>query len=371
MKDNYELWLGFIKRDIPKWEEYDIPENPESWYETYCELREQVQREVDKDAEKLKMAMEGINSERAKHSAKFVGDQRTLRLPQQRPSARQRYASYDRKVGGITPVFAAPSSATLASNPLGAPAWTFERPQIPRSGMPDSRKKNSIFAPKRNKALAVPTKQLNNRATQVKAAPRSLIEEHRQPPGVRVTKNTTPPTLKVPGRAKPQSDLGSNNPVITPSLQEREARLRALTSGKSTNTSKPPETASASSPAPTASPSASTSKDVPTSLPTKKIPEPFTTKIPPRIIRQVPVQRNKSPSAPPQKSSGPSPVAPNPQESPQEPKPKALKRATPEPNSEGDEAKSPPAPAQAPRIATIRKRPAPNVFIQPKRRKLT
>lgn len=191
MKDNHELWLGFIKRDIPKWEEYDIPENPESWYETYCELRERVQREVDKDAEKLKIAMEGINSERAKHSAKFVGDQRTLRLPQQRPSARQRYASYDRRVGGITPVFAAPSSATLASDPLGAPAWTFERPQIPRSGMPDSKKKNSIFAPKRNKALAVPTKQLNNRATQVKAAPRSLIEEHRQPPEARVTKNKT------------------------------------------------------------------------------------------------------------------------------------------------------------------------------------
>ncbi|GAB1218371.1 hypothetical protein ATERTT37_007625 [Aspergillus terreus] len=194
-------------RDIPRWEEYELPDNPECWYDVYCDLRERVQRAVDEDAERLKMALDGIKTERAKHSAKFVTDRRDVHLPRERPTTKQRYASFDRKVGGIRPVFAGQKSALGSSDPSGTPLWSFERPQLPR----ETKKKNSIFtATKRNNVLAVPTKQLNNRASQVKQAPRSLLEEHIRPPPVPTSRRKEPvvagtPSLRVPGRSRMQS----------------------------------------------------------------------------------------------------------------------------------------------------------------------
>ncbi|KAL4918144.1 RNA polymerase II transcription factor SIII subunit A-domain-containing protein [Aspergillus aurantiobrunneus] len=226
MKDDVELWLEFIKRDIPKWEEYQLPEQPDCWYDVYCELREEVQRAVDEDAEKLKMALDGISSERAKHSTKFVTDRRTVRLPRDRPTAKQRYATYDRKMGGIAPVFSSKSGGS-SSDPMSSPVWSFERPSMPRSQAP---KKNNIFtASKRNSVLAVPTKQLNNRATRVSQAPRSLIEDHRRPPEPSVAR------LRAPGRSSLQNASNTRSqasPLLSSSLREREARLRTITTGR-------------------------------------------------------------------------------------------------------------------------------------------
>lgn len=361
MQDDNEIWLGFIKRDIPKWERYDIPEKPESWYDIYCDLRERVQKEVDKDAEQLKMAMEGINSQRAKHSSKFVSD---VRLPQQKPSARQRYATYDRKVGGISPVFTAPSAATLAADPLGAPTWTFERPQIPRSS--ESKKKSSIFAaPKRNKALAVPTNKLNNKASQVRVAPRSLIEEHRRPAEPPMAMRKPTPILRVPGRPKPQTTFGSTNPTLTPSLEEKEARLRALTTGRpiASRTSKSPEANSVSSKTlPRSSPPASSFRYSPTSSPVRKVPKPS----PARTKSQVtPAPKSPSTTTPTTDSTESLFEEPDSQDNIQEPN-QMKKPPSPGLGSDRYESKS-----QAPRVAPIRKRPAPNVFIQPKKRKVT
>lgn len=334
MKDDDELWINFIKRDIPKWEEYDIPEKPESWYQVYCDLRERVQKEVDKDAEQLKQALEGINSKRAKHSAKLVTDQRSV--PKMRPTERARYAAYDRKMGGIAPVFTAPPPGTSA-DPLGGPMWAFERPQIPRSFSGDGKKKNNIFAAtKRNKALAVPTGQLNNKASQVRMAPRSLIEEHRQPSAPPAARKAPPTTLRAPGRTRSQPAFGSNNPVITPSLQEREARLRALTSGKPVSS----QTSRSQTPSTSKPPARTSSSSTPTaSSPAKRsIDDLFESSSPETDFQDIAQQ------------------------------PKQKKRASPEPISNTSESTTPPA--QASRIATIRKRPAPNIFMPQKRRKV-
>lgn len=388
MKENKEIWLSFIKRDIPKWEEYGIPEKPESWHQVYCDLRAQLQMEVDKDAEKLKQAMEGINTERAKHSARFVSDQRIARLPQQRPSQKQRYASYDRKVGGIAPVFTAPSSAQLAADPLGAPMWTYERPQIPRSSEP---KKSSIFSTtKRNKALAVPTKKLNDKASQVRMAPRSLIEDHKQPSMPPVVTRKITPTLRVPGRSKPLAGHGSSNPAAASasSLQEKEKRLRALTTAKplGSEASKSSETSSKSSNSSTRVPSPKSNSNPPTISPAakKSVDAPAATSTQPLTSKAAPpvsdLQDKAQDSSPKglKRGSPDSDHAEEPKQkdlkrsSPEldrteEPKQKGLKRASPELNSEGDESKADAPPA--PRIATIRKRPA-SVFLPPKRKRL-
>jgi elongin-A len=295
---------------------------------------------VEEDAEKLKMALDGINSERAKHSAKFVTDRRIIPLPRERPTAKQRYASFDRKMGGLTPRFASPRGGLGSSDPLGTPAWSYERPHLPRV----EKKKSNIFnLTKRNPALAVPTKQLNNRASQVKQAPRSLIEEHRRPPDPVVPRRNGPPTLVAPGRSRLQSTRSSGGPsnfVVSASLREREARLRALTSGTQTGSSTPKS--SENSPALAAvpyrasatvaskslqdSPSSSSTQEPSDSLPVGQL--------------QGTTERATAESA---KS--------------------ALLEAIPDPDDSGV------LPAQPPR-AVMRKRPAPSLFIQPKKRKV-
>ncbi|PYH45824.1 elongin A domain-containing protein [Aspergillus saccharolyticus JOP 1030-1] len=236
MRDDEEIWREFIKRDIPQWEKYDLPEKPDCWYDVYCDMREQVQRAVDEDAEKLRMALDGISSERAKHSAKLLSDRdRRIIGLRQRPTAKQRYAWHDRSMGGIKPVFSAARSGPGSSDPLSAPAWQFDRPSVPR---PETKKKNSIFAAtKRNSVLAIPTKQLNNRASQVRQAPRSLIEEHRRPiePVVPRRRENTALTMRAPGRSRMQGAAGfsgQNNLAVDSTLRDREARLRAITSGR-------------------------------------------------------------------------------------------------------------------------------------------
>lgn len=344
MKDDDELWLELIKRDIPKWEEYDLPEKSECWYELYCDLREQVQKSVDEDAQKMKMALDGIKSERAKHSAKFVPDRRSIRLPRERPTAKQRYASYDRKMGGIAPVFATPKSGLSTSDPIGAPAWSFERPQMPRSeaiGTP--RKRNTIFtSSKRNSVLSVPTKQLNNRATQIRQAPRSLIEEHRRPSEPVVARPRAPPALATPERPKPPRAPGPSNEssaVASPSLREREARLRALTSGSpaGSRTSNSSENLRPSSTTPVASPSSAKT-----------------------------VSGNASMSTMSSESAGPQSTKATSRLESQSPNNRVSQSTR---NTDVSENRA--SPAQSPRPAIIRKRPAPSVLMMPKRRRVT
>lgn len=333
MEDDVELWHEFIKRDIPRWDEYDLPEQSDCWYDIYCDLRERVQKAVEEDAEKLKMALDGINSERAKHSAKFV-DRRSIPLPRERPTAKQRYASFDRKMGGITPKFSSPRSGLGSSDPGGASAWSYDRPYAPRT---DTKRKSNIFnVTKRNSVLAIPTKQLNNRATRVKQAPRALIEEHRRPAEPAVPHRKGPPTLIAPGRLRPSSTPAfgvQGTPVMSASLREREARLRALTSGKPStpSASKSPESSSATA---RATLRASSSAAASTSL------------------------RNSQASVP---------IADRPLGAREATIPGEAGSATPGTNYDTDDPRALAAPP--PRVV-MRKRPAPSVFIQPKKKKV-
>lgn len=145
----------------------------------------------------MKMAIDGIKSERAQLQPKVInGLPRGSRAPRPRIVPRGLYIS--------------------------------------RPGMaaPDAKKKSAIFAPqRRNTALAVPTKHLSTRATHIKKAPRSLIEEHRRPmeQSVRRENHSSAAQGRVilPGRTASGSTLPSSS-----YLAEREARLKAIASGK-------------------------------------------------------------------------------------------------------------------------------------------
>ncbi|EPS29185.1 hypothetical protein PDE_04134 [Penicillium oxalicum 114-2] len=195
-----EIWLELIKRDIPQWQTYDLPQQSNRWYDIYCDLQAEVQRELDADAAKLKMAIDGIKSERAQLQPKVMNS-----IPRGARSSRPRIMSR---------------------------GLTISRPGT--MSAPDARKKSAIFAPqRRNTALAVPTKHLNNRATQVKKAPLSLIEAHRRPAESPLPKRENGPgRMSVPGRtASGPSHAAAQSPSSS-SLADREARLRAIASGK-------------------------------------------------------------------------------------------------------------------------------------------
>ncbi|KAJ5590214.1 hypothetical protein N7450_004186 [Penicillium hetheringtonii] len=247
-EEDQELWLDFIKRDIPQWETYDIPKTSTQWYDIYCDLREEVQRSLDADAEKLKMAIDGIQSEKARLKPKIISGPRGR---SHRPSTKQVYASFDRKMGGIRPTFNKPSSSDPST-------WSFHTPSLPRSEFGSSTSKNpkkSIFAPqRRNNALAVPTKHLSTRASRVRQAPLSLIEEHRRPVDSPASTSASARSQTNSASRTPGTPV-SSNPAFGPksaSLAEREARLQAIASGKpipcgsSTDANKPVASAESS-----------------------------------------------------------------------------------------------------------------------------
>lgn len=156
-----------------------------------------------------------------------------------RPSARQRHAAYDRKMGGI-----------------GVDTGL----HLPRSEF-GSKKKNSIFQPtKRNNALTVPTKALSNRSSQVQRAPRALIEDHQ------VARRPVPPKANAP--PKPPTVEASLQPQHA-TLAKNEARLRALTSGTARAESNPASKRRASSPLAAPGPSSSSSHSRPEPSPTQ------------------------------------------------------------------------------------------------------
>ncbi|CAI7662028.1 unnamed protein product [Penicillium pancosmium] len=247
-EEDQEIWLEFIKRDIPQWDTYDIPRHSNQWYEIYCDLREEVQRSLDADAEKLKMAIDGIQSQKARLTPKIIAGPRG----KHRPSMRQIYASKDRKMGGIPPPVNKSSNISSASD--SSSSFTFGgTSRVSGFGSAGSKPpKKSIFAPqRRNNALAIPTKHLSTRASRVKQAPRSLIEEHRRPmdPPASASASTSAPAssstsrrdinasvlTQSNGRIRQDNKPVPSNPAFGPksaALAEREARLQAIASGK-------------------------------------------------------------------------------------------------------------------------------------------
>ena len=185
--EDKEIWMEFIKRDIPQWDQYDLPEKSKNWYEIYSDLREDVQRALDADAEKMKMALDGLQSQKQRLTPKIISGPRTK--------------------GGQW------SKSTFGSR-FGASR---------SSSISVSKKKQTPFTPqRRNNALAVPTKHLHTRQSQVQRAPRSLVEIHRRPE----------PIATAPKRAERPPQLPVPPGSSSSSLAEREARLRAIAAGQ-------------------------------------------------------------------------------------------------------------------------------------------
>ncbi|PGH15135.1 hypothetical protein AJ80_05645 [Polytolypa hystricis UAMH7299] len=216
-----ELWIEFIKRDIPQWNEIELPENPESWYNVYHELLAKAAKDIDEDAERMKRALMGLDSKKAQHGSKVV-DARKLRLPNEKPTAIQKYAFHDRMMGGLSPIFV--SAATTPGD--APPRWMIQKPKLPR---PTARKP-AIPVWKRNRRLFTPTHRLQSNASQIVRAPRSLIEDYKRPaepslPQVPARTLSAPSSTSIPDRSssrvgiiasRPKSSLAKPQPKPSP-----------------------------------------------------------------------------------------------------------------------------------------------------------
>ncbi|CAI7621835.1 unnamed protein product [Penicillium viridicatum] len=284
-EEDEEMWLELIKRDIPEWEKYQLPEYTNNWYGVYCDLRDQVQRSLDADAEKLKMAIDGISAKRALLTPKLIPESKGLRMAGSRPSMRQRHTTYDRRTGMVE-------------------------------------KKPSIFQPqKRNTALTMPTKSLNNRASQVKRAPIGLVEEHRRPAAEQSAPQPASKAQPLPPRISRRPGM---LPPSHPMLAKNEARLRALTS---TASATPPRSASSSD-----------------ALGVKKSP----------AVASDPKLKRRA-TSPPHGAE----------------KPSASSSSLPDPPTSSLPPSRPPSSGPPPRPGVIRRRPAPSIFMPAKRRHLS
>ncbi|KAJ5888752.1 hypothetical protein N7495_008793 [Penicillium taxi] len=80
-KSSKELWLEIIKRKVPQWAQWPLPENTTRWYEIYCYMLKETEKEIEADAQKMSKAFDAIKSTRELQNVKIVdGIKKTKRV---------------------------------------------------------------------------------------------------------------------------------------------------------------------------------------------------------------------------------------------------------------------------------------------------
>ena len=68
-----EIWLRFIKRDIPDWEKKPHePRDPRNWSKVYRKLKKDAELEKEADKEALKQQMQALQKDRAQNKTLIV-----------------------------------------------------------------------------------------------------------------------------------------------------------------------------------------------------------------------------------------------------------------------------------------------------------
>ena len=68
-----ELWLNFIKRDVPNWKEKIVtPTNPRSWWKVYRKLYKEEKAAQEEQQKQLREAMQAQQKEKEEHQPNFL-----------------------------------------------------------------------------------------------------------------------------------------------------------------------------------------------------------------------------------------------------------------------------------------------------------
>ncbi|KAH7119088.1 RNA polymerase II transcription factor SIII subunit A-domain-containing protein [Dendryphion nanum] len=145
-----EIWLRFIKRDIPDWEKKShTPRDPKNWSRVYRKLKKEAEQEKQEQEEKLRETMRALQQSRAGMQTKIIES----RVPID-PNAARRRAMSARSSGWGTP-----------GAPLKTGKAAFDKL---RRGMFDQKQA-------RPKASRLPAHILAQRKTTVSQAPERLV----------------------------------------------------------------------------------------------------------------------------------------------------------------------------------------------------
>jgi elongin-A len=212
-----EIWLALIKRDIPNWQtKKHEPQDPKNWWKVYRKLKNESKMEMDAGADELKAALNDKNE-------KQLAEIKPMKAQPRGPTYQQR-VSYGYQSG--------------KTGSKGSSKMT----------LLEKIKKEARDA--RNARTIADQQQQKKMTTTVTHAPTQFVEEVRtrqrmaqQSPERPVRVPRPPLAVRRPETSSsPMTNAGVPTPrsaVTTQQFQEREARLRALASGRPLPSSTP------------------------------------------------------------------------------------------------------------------------------------
>ncbi|KAH7378288.1 RNA polymerase II transcription factor SIII subunit A-domain-containing protein [Pyrenochaeta sp. MPI-SDFR-AT-0127] len=181
-----DIWLRFIKRDIPDWNKKPHePRDPRNWSKVYRKLKKDMEKEKQADADALKQQMQALQKDRAQNKTLIV----------------------DSRVGygaGSSRMFTSRAHTTSWGAPTGAP---------PKTGkVAFDKLKRGIFDHKRErpKAQQMPAHVLAQRKTTIRQAPARMVRmaENEAPRSMVLSKQASASVAKkaepLPSTARPQ-----------------------------------------------------------------------------------------------------------------------------------------------------------------------
>ncbi|OAP63998.1 hypothetical protein AYL99_03225 [Fonsecaea erecta] len=233
-----EIWLNFIKRDIPDWDrKRHEPSNPKNWYKVYRKLKAEATKDSSNDEAMLKAALADIQKGKEQNTAEIASTSRSAGL----------YSSSN-----------APGPSRRAR--VG---WNYISGKTGAKGahkMTLMQKIRKEAKDAKSSKMNRPMHELQKRQTGVVKAPTQFVEEVKK---MKVLQATEAKTALSPPPKRPASGMGttgtagtSRPPMFAPSTQtpkpkpqpqpavanggkpydlmsDRESRLRALKSGGS------------------------------------------------------------------------------------------------------------------------------------------
>lgn len=196
--------MQFIKRDIPDWESKPHkPKDPKNWWKVYKKLKEQIQKDREQGAEKLKAVLDSIKDER-EHSLAKVLSRKDLPREPTKSKARAIYHYESGKTGSKS----------------GHKLSLLEK----------------IRKEARDARLArmnAPASQIVKKPTVVTKAPQRLVDEYKHEAQQKSAMSGTARRPSAPRLPRPPlATSRQEKPTPDKSFQEREERLRALTGGR-------------------------------------------------------------------------------------------------------------------------------------------
>ncbi len=203
--DDAEIWHRFIKRDFPALQEKHrwVPKNGKKWYEIYMKYKRLHEEEVKRDEENLRNALMGLKSQKESKLSKVVNLKDLPPLPK------------DSRMIGKDGIINHRSGGGWKKADLSSMRWTSGS----KTKLTDGK---SVLIRARREAkeitqmgkLSKPTHKLSQ-IGRVTKAPAGMINQYR---------TAAQPAIKLRAPA-------SGFRIHGPSLEEREAKLLALTSG--------------------------------------------------------------------------------------------------------------------------------------------